>query len=167
MEYNALVFLWPNKGLDISPEVVTKMSQVLVQTGYCDLKDITVKYMDESEIAKATAAHTCSLVYAAKTPANNDEEAMKNALIYIANRFQKYLGNVVLFTVNLANAVSTAKQNISFTGVGSNTDALLNAVEIIATKRALVMPNFAKKHNLSQGIIDAIVTVYKSYQHVS
>lgn len=162
MDYNALVLLWPSRNMDVTAETVEPMAQMLVQQGFCSREEITMKYMDESEIAHATVGHTCSLGYVAKTAANNDEEAMKNALIYIATRFQKYLGNVVLFTVNLANAVSTAKQNISFTGVGSSTDELLTAVEIIATKRALVLPNFAKKHNLSQGIIDAIVTVYKS-----
>lgn len=165
---NALVLLW--KGDQLPDYLVKKVAEVLLTNSICTPEMLTIKVLDEDAVTNALIRNAC--VSDNITVARNNEdlmEAVKQSVIYIGKRFEASLkgtngpiGNIALFAIELSNAVSTAKRNTSFIGVGTN-DELLTAVEILSTTAAVIPASLAKKYHFTQNVVDVIKKVYHSY----
>lgn len=164
MKNNALILLW--KGEDLSDYLVQKVAEFLVLNGICTPEMLTIKYKDEDGVANALLRDVsqATVVSTVKTDDVEVEQAVKNAVIYIGERFKDSLRRVEIlnFTIELYNAVTTARRNISFVGVGTK-DELLTAVEILSTANATIPSSLAKKYHFTQDVIKVIKKVYNSY----
>lgn len=168
MKNNALILLW--KGEDLSDYLVQKVAEFLVLNGICTPEMLTIKYKDEDGVANALLRDVsqATVVSTVKTDDIEVEQAVKNAVVYIGERFKDSLihtyDNVGIanFTIELYDAVTTAKRNISFVGVGTK-DELLTAVEILSTANATIPSPLAKKYHFTKDVIKVIKKVYNSY----
>lgn len=162
MSNNALVLQW--KG-ELLPDYLTqKIAELLIINRICIPEMLTIKYIDEEGIAKILIRDTAQSTVVVKNT-SDDEEAIKNAVIYIGERFKDTLisankhGDVLLFAIELLDAAIVAKRGISFTGVGSNNE-LLTAIKILSETTGVIPTALAKKYHFSQKIVDVIKEVY-------
>lgn len=162
MSNNALVLQW--KG-ELLPDYLTqKIAELLVINRICIPEMLTIKYIDEEGIAKILIRDTAKSTVVVKNT-NDDEEAIRNAVIYIGERFRDALtsankhGSALTFTIELLDAAIVAKRSISFTGVGSDNE-LLTAIKILSETTGVIPSALVKKYHFSQKIVDVIKEVY-------
>lgn len=161
MKNNALILLW--KGNAIPDYLVQKIAEVLTTNSICIPEMLTVCYKDENAISNALLNTSNPTIDFCKTEIETDEAVM-NAVIYIGKRFEASLprnnGSLTQFAIELAEAVAKAKQRISFNGTDSS-DEILTAVEIIATKNAVIPAFLAKKYKFTTHVVDVIKKIYE------
>ena len=157
---NALVIIW--KGNNIPDELAQYVAKVLISNDICEPEKITVKVLDEDAVTAALLQKTQNINNIIVEDENR-AEAVKQAVIYIGERFKDSLmgtngliGNVAAFAIELSNAVTTARRNTS-------NDELLTAIKILSTTKAIVPPSLAKKYHFTQSVVDVIKKVYNSY----
>jgi len=166
---NALVLLW--KGENLPDYLVKKVAEILITNGVCMPEMLTIKYKDENSVADALLRDTLLRdvnVMTVQKDVDEVAEAVKQAVIYIGRRFENSLtgangpiGNIATFAIELSNAVSTAKRNMSFIGVGSK-DELLTAIKILSETKAVIPSSLAKKYHFTQNVVDVIKKVYNA-----
>lgn len=164
---NALVLLW--EGNQLPDYLVKKVAEVLIVNGICIPEMLTVKLLDEDAVTKAILRDASKVaVDTTVKPDRNLAEAVKQAVIYIGKRFEDSLKDTnghehnLVFAINLSNAVTTARRNMSFIGVGTN-DELLTAIEILSTTNAVIPASLAKKYHFTQDVVNVIKEVYRSH----
>lgn len=165
MKNNALILLW--KGENLPDYLVKKIAEILTTNGICIPEMLTIKYKDEDGVTNALLRDTNSTICVKKE--SDVSEAIRNAVIYISKRFEASLkgtngpvGNIAMFALELSSAVTAARHNMSFIGVGTN-DELLTAIEILSTSTAVIPASLAKKYHFNQNVVDVIKKVYNSY----
>jgi hypothetical protein len=157
METNAVIIIW--KGKAIPDHLVENIGNAMISSGICIPEMLTIKVKDEESISQALLKSSMENIQVEEKP-QVDEEALKNAIIYIGEKFKHLLGkDLGMFAIELQNEVQMHKRTISFVGVGSN-DELLTAVEIIATTNALISNNFLRKYHFTQTVFDIIKKIY-------
>lgn len=166
---NALVLLWT--GNSISDEMVKRIAEYLTTNGICVPELLKAKFYDQDGInnvlVKDLSDEGITPQVIVGTHSNNiAPEAVKNAIIYIGERFKDALSNPneFVFTLELYDAVRKAKDSIGFNILSAQHAAdmaLLNAVEILATTKARIPLSFAKKYHITQNVIDIIICTYK------
>lgn len=164
---NALVLLWTGNPIDVN--TINSLKDVLVKDGVTIPELLTIVSKDDEGIAESMIRDNGE--YALKIKINNDkntEDAVNNAVVYIGERFKDSLAvakkNIGQFTLELCSALQKEKYPWIIEGfIPSPTEhakALLNAVEIIATKKASIPLSLAKKYNITQKVIDVIIQIY-------
>lgn len=162
MSNNAIVLQW--KGEPLSDYLIQKIAELLIVNRVCIPEMLTAKYVDEEGIAKILIRDTAQSTVVVKNT-NDDEEAIRNAVIYIGERFKNTLtsankhGDALMFTIELLDAAIVAKRSISFTGVGSDNE-LLTAIKVLSETTGVIPPALVKKYHFSQKIVDVIKEVY-------
>ena len=163
MSNNALVLLW--KGQNLSDNLIKKIAEVLLTNEVCIPEMLTIKYKDEESVANALI-RDCVFMSQDIDEENPDRalEAVKQAVIYIGTRFRSTLsvpnGDLTAFTIELSLAFRDEK---NMEEIESSTHALYNAVEIIATKKAIIPHTLARKYHLTQKVCDIIKKIYNAY----
>lgn len=168
MNSHALILLW--QGESVPDYLVQKVAEILINNGICAPERLIAKYKDADGIANALLRDIAPTQFNTAKKENAElAEAVKQAVVYIGKRFEASLtgtngptGNIAMFAVELSNAVTTARRNISFVGVGTNNE-LLTAIEILSTTTAVIPPSLAKKYHFTQNVVDVIKKVYNSY----
>jgi hypothetical protein len=167
MNNNALIVLW--KGNSIPDYLVGKIAEILTLNNVCTPEMLTIKYKDCDGIANALIRDAeSSANVSTKKDDDTIAEAIKQSVIYIGKRFERSLviadaplNNTSVFAIELSNAVSKERRNISFTGVGSNNE-LLTAVEILSTEKGIIPRSLAKKYHFTKNVVEVIKTVYNT-----
>lgn len=166
---NALVLLW--KGDQLPDYLVKKVAEVLITNSVCIPEMLTMKVLDEDAVTNALLSKVSDGSATIVNVEGNtiDEEAVKHSVIYIGKRFEASLkgtngtiGNITSFAIELSNAVTTARRNMSFIGVGTN-DELLTAIKVLSTTNAIIPASLAKKYHFTQSVVDVIKRVYISH----
>lgn len=162
----ALVIIW--EGREMPTPMITEIANVLVSNGVATPELLTMKQLDSDELAKAIINH--SIVK--KAVVDNDipeKDHVKEAVMFIGKRFESTLananGNYVPFALSLSNALREAKNTLSFNSLSpnhANERAIVNAVEIIATKKDTISTTLARKYHFNQKVVDVIAQIYKS-----
>lgn len=162
----ALIILW--EGREMPDTLVTEIANVMVSNGVSTPELLTVKQMDSDEIAKALINHSVATKPLVKENAP-EKDAVKEAVIYIGKRFEATLananGNYVPFALSLSNALREAKNTLSFNSLSPNhvdERAIVNAVEILATKKDTIPTTLARKYHFNQKVVNVIAQIYKS-----
>lgn len=163
MSNNALILLW--KGQNLPDNLIKKIAEVLLTNQVCIPEMLTIKYKDEESVANALI-RDCNTTATIITPENGVSEAVKQAVIYIGTRFEKTLnvpnGDLTAFTIELSLAFRDEKGVISFEDANP-TRELYNAVEIIATEKAVIPRTLARKYHFTQKVCDIIKKIYNAY----
>lgn len=153
-------------GEDVSRDVLKNLSDTLIINNIAIPELTTVVYKDEAEIANVLLRSAGEEVPAEKTPLT---KAIENAVIYIGERFKESLrgangpiGNIAMFAIELSSAVTEARRNTSFTGVGTRNE-LLTAIEILSTNEGTIPSSLAKKYHFTQNVVEVIKKIYNSY----
>lgn len=159
MKTNAVVILWQGAAL---PDYLTqKIGEIFIANGISSTGDLTIKVMDEDSVAKAILRDAKPKINF-EANANNEVEAIKNAVIFIGTKFEESLAkfkyNSLPFTTQLVDAVRDAKRNNSFVGVGFE-NVLLNAVSIIATSTVKIPQNLRRQYNFTEDVVTVIKNV--------
>ena len=143
----AIVFLWD--GHDVDDSTVKNMANVLIDSGACIPELLKAKVYDDTGIADAIIANTVTTKRATETAVNEEDEAVKNAIVYMETSFPAIRISYVNFVVDL---VSTLQNNPS--------KELCSAIHILAnanpTNRHLV--------KLQSVVLTAIKNVYKRHK---
>lgn len=163
---NAIVIVW--EGKEIPDQLTTEICRMLFDNKITYPEMLTCRVYDAKGISDAIIRDIT--VTEEKTTFSDEsaEEAVKKAIVFIGERFEASLAdtkNSWVFAFELRNAVCDARRNIGFnilSGEHSANKALLNAVEIIATKDAMISASFAKKYHITQVVVDIIKNVYES-----
>lgn len=157
MSNNALILLW--KGQNLPENLVKKIAEVLLTNQVCIPEMLTIKYKDEESVANALI-RDCNATVTTITTENSVSEAVKQAVIYIGTRFEKTLnvpnGDLTAFAIKLLLAFQDEKSI-------SSTHELYNAVEIIATSKAVIPHTLARKYHFTQKVCDIIKKIYNTY----
>lgn len=162
MSNNALVLQW--KGEILSDYLIQKIAELLTVNRVTIPEMLTIKYVDEESIAKILIRDAAQSTVVVKNT-SDDEEAIKNAVIYIGERFKESLssankhGDALMFAIELLDAAIVAKRSISFTGVRSDNE-LLAAIKILSKTTGVIPSALAKKYHFSQKIVDVIKEVH-------
>ena len=166
---HALIILWSGK--DIPDFLVAEIAEILSKNRIAVPELMHIIYKDQAGIADSII-RDCngeSLSVNIKSELEEEQEAIKNAIVYIGERFATDLANknggLLTFAVHLTEQVSKARVNTSMNTlvVDENDKALLNAVEIIATKRNDIPMNAARLKNISPKAINVISQVYYQF----
>lgn len=157
MENNALVLLW--RGKKLPDYLVQKIAEILFIDGICIPEMLTVKYMDEKSIAQCLVKETSTaFVDLKEMPEEPKNEAVKNAIIYIGDKFENSLQSHDLRSFSIE--ITT---EYLFSGdFGVIDENLKTAVEILATTKPLAIPrSFAKKYGFDRNVLLIIKKLYK------
>lgn len=143
----AIVFVWRGNTIDYS--AIEEMAGILVTHGACNAENIKAKLYDDDGLADAIVANTVTTKRATKTTVNEEDDAVKNAIVYIETLFPAIRTSYINFVVDL---VSTLQNNPS--------KELCSAIHILAnanpTNRHLV--------ELQSVVLTAIKNVYKRHK---
>lgn len=159
--YHALVLVWMGNNL---PDYVVEQLVSVLSKNNVTIPELTVaKYFDNQSIAKTLIANTQLVATVDDTvleaPAVDQEEAVKNAIIYIGKRFENALKtSYIQFTIELIDAVEKEKNTVSFNLL--NKSELLTAIELLATTQWKVPRTFTKRYHFTENVVDVIREVY-------
>lgn len=157
---HAIVIIW--NGNEPTSDVISAIGQVLVDRNVCIPECMQLTYKDCAGIEDSLLKDVINVQHTEL----QDEEAIKNAVIYIGERFKDSLsstnGELFIFAAELINGYRNEKRQMSFIGVGSRSE-LCTAVEIIATTKGIIPPHLAKKYHFTNKVIEIIKSAYKTY----
>ena len=165
---HALIILW--NGKDMPDHVVTEIVQYMHSAGVCIPELTKAIYKDQKGIVDSIIRDVDKTCLKVDIQEDEQQEAIKQSVIYIGERFSKYLKgtvrpNVLNFAMAITEAVSKARVNVGANPSAENEydKALLNAVEIIATARDRIPASVARKYNITTNIVSVISQVYYQF----
>lgn len=170
---NAVVLLWT--GNDLPDYLVEKLAELLTTSGICVPELLKARVYDQQGINDAlirdlSKEDIIPQVFVGENQENKTADVIKNAVIYIGKRFEATLmnakGNYIPFALSLDEAVREARTTASFNILSPElmeNRALLEAIEALATKKAMIPTNFAKKYHVTQTVVDIVAQVYNKY----
>lgn len=157
---HAIVIIW--NGNEPTSDVISAIGQVLVDHNVCIPECMQLTYKDCAGIEDSLLKDVINVQHAE----SQDEKAIKNAVIYIGERFKDSLSStnreLFMFAAEIINDYRNEKRAASFTGVGSRSE-LCTAVEIIATTEGIIPTHLARKYHFDNRVIKIIKNAYKTY----
>ena len=163
---NAIVIIW--EGKEIPDQLTTEICHMFFDNKITYPEMLTCRVYDAKGISDTIIRDITVTEEKTTFSDESDEEAVKNAIVFIGERFEASLAdtkNSWVFAFELKNAVCNARRSIGFNIMSAEHNAnkaLLNAVEVIATKDVKISTNFAKKYHITQVVVDIIKNVYQT-----
>lgn len=164
---NALVILWT--GNDIPDDLVREIGEIMTRNGVCIPETMKIVYKDQDGLAQCLIREVNG-VSTIKFDVATDElaEALKQAVILIGKRFENLLvntRNLTPFALKLSSELSKAKNNVSFNILGASDEdkALVRAVELISTTKAVIPATLAKKYHFTKEVCETIKIVFNQF----
>ena len=165
---NALVILWT--GNPISEYLVQKIVEPFIVNNVTTPELLTFVYKDQDGLANCLVKEANG-ISTIKFDIVDDKlsEALEKSIIYIGKRFEASLinakGNLVFFAIDLQSALTKARTNASFNSIGISDDdkALINAVELLATTKAIIPASLAKKYHMNKSVFDVIKQIHNQF----
>lgn len=153
MANNAILILY--SGNEMPDILVEKMVGMIVQHGVAVPENITVVVKDADAIAKALIRENCEHISFVENRISEDE-AIKNAAVYIGTTFESSIRNTAMFAIELSCAVNKAS-------IANKESNLLKAIEILSTKSGVLPKAIARKYHFTSEILNVIKKVYNTY----
>lgn len=162
-EPRAIVILY--NGEELPEYLIGRMIEPMVQNGIATAENITMKVFDSEALANLGINN---IVVKEGQKALDPGYAFEQAVIYLANRFQRALNKEDLstFTVELTMQLGLCANVFEDKVFIDDVNPLVNAVKIVATTPVTRRLNdFANKRKLTNAARKIIRTIWKPYQN--
>ena len=148
MNKQLMAIIW--NGRELPDSLVEKIATIFTANGIANQENISIVY-DTNVSIKEISGKSLDM-----------DECIKNAIIYIGERFKDTLANnKLLFAIELSSAVNNANAKMNFNAVSFNEEdeALLNAIQILASA-SMIPKRLSEKYHITKDTISIIKNIY-------
>lgn len=161
-EPRALVIVW--QGKEVPEEIVAEIIATMTQCKATIPEMVTAKQFDADGLAKCIGGYinidTSGILN------KKDLDPIYNSIVFIGTYYKECIANSNAFALQLSADLSTERYKRA-TGKPAN-DALMNAVEILATKTINTnkYSDVLTEYGMKKNILEVIHTAYRYYNNV-
>ena len=162
MEPRAIVIVW--QGKEVPEDIMARMIAIMADCGAAIPEMVTAKQFDADGLAKCIGG--CINIDTTGILNKNDLDPIYNSIVFIGTYYKECIANPSAFALQLSADLSTERYKRA-TGKPAN-DALMNAVEILATKTISTNKYSAvlTEYGMKKNILEVIHTAYRYYNNV-
>ena len=162
MEPRAIIIVW--QGKEVPDDVVRKAIALMADCGAVIPEMVTTKQFDADGLTKCLGG--CINIDTTGILDKNDLDPIYNSIVFIGTYYKECIANPSAFALQLSADLSTERYKRA-TGKPAN-DALMNAVEILATKTISTNKYSAvlTEYGMKKNILEVIHTAYRYYNNV-
>ena len=161
-EPRALVIVW--QGKEVPEEIVAEIIAAMTQCKATIPEMVTAKQFDADGLAKCIGG--CINIDTSGILNKKDLDPIYNSIVFIGTYYKECIANSSAFALQLSADLSTERYKRA-TGKPAN-DALMNAVEILATKTINTnkYSDVLTEYGMKKNILEVIHTAYRYYNNV-